>query len=158
MLHIVEQRIQKSSCRLKKCKSELHQASLNFKEIIKTSSSCYQINLAKEKLKCALQSLNSAKHMDSNCRYVWFTNVFCYIYHCSLTSNLHLYFNLVTDDINHQQEMLHLVSFLLTAFPNLPIKFHARSHPNHLNQSYINGSMIWKTWTQEYVNIPVKIW
>ena len=28
MLHIVEQRIQKSSCRLKKCKTELHQASL----------------------------------------------------------------------------------------------------------------------------------
>ena len=70
MLHIIEQRIVKSSYRLEKFKRELHQTSVNFKKIARTNFSCAQLNIAKQKLKEALQNLHSAKHMDSNCRYV----------------------------------------------------------------------------------------
>ena len=76
ILRIVEQRIEKPSYRLEKFKGELRQASINFKEIIEKSTSCDQVNLAKQKLKYAIQNLHSAKHMYSNCRYVLFTNIF----------------------------------------------------------------------------------
>ena len=62
MLHIVEQRIVKSSYRLEKFKRELHQTSVNFKKIARTNFSCAQLNIAKQKLKEALQNLHSAKY------------------------------------------------------------------------------------------------